>query len=99
MKRTQKDKIKALLSDGNFHHMRELNNVCYRYSARLHDLTKEGYEFEKRQLRQGEFEYRMKQEEQKMTNEEFMQYVQRRQEQADERERIDAGIIPQMEMF
>ena len=36
---TQCDRIRALLSDGRWHSMRELNRICYRYSARLYDLA------------------------------------------------------------
>jgi hypothetical protein len=39
---TQCEKILNLLSDGHWHSMRELNQICFRYGARLHDLKKQG---------------------------------------------------------
>ena len=37
VKLTQKQRIKALLADGEWHCCRELNAICFRYSARLHE--------------------------------------------------------------
>jgi hypothetical protein len=43
MKQTHCEKILELLSDTKWHSFNELNHICYRYSARLHDLKKQGY--------------------------------------------------------
>ncbi|MCK9461448.1 MAG: hypothetical protein M0R80_17595 [Proteobacteria bacterium] len=45
---TQKEKIIKLLSDGEWHNATELHRICWRYSARMWDLKRDGYEFEKR---------------------------------------------------
>ncbi len=45
---TQKEKIQGLLSDGLWHSFSELNEICFRYGARLFELKKDGYEFEKK---------------------------------------------------
>jgi len=47
-KPTQKEKIVALLSDGRWHSTIELHVICWRYGARLWDLRRDGYVFEKR---------------------------------------------------
>lgn len=47
-KMTHKEKIVKLLKDGRWHSMRELNDICYRYGARLMELKKIGYYWEKR---------------------------------------------------
>jgi len=60
MKRiSQKEKILKLLLKRKCVHMRDLNNVAYRYGARLADLRKQGYKIETRQIRAGEFVYEM----------------------------------------
>lgn len=41
MKLTHKQKILNLLKDGQWHHFRELNDICFRYGARLYDLKKQ----------------------------------------------------------
>jgi hypothetical protein len=46
MKINQKEKIYNLLKDGNWHNFRELNNICFRYGARLFDLKKDGIDHE-----------------------------------------------------
>ena len=79
---TQKQQIQELLEDGAWHHMSELNSICYRYSARLYDLEREGYKWEKRQLRRGEFIYRKKKERKPMTNESFNAWVESIQRKA-----------------
>lgn len=45
-KLSQKDRLAQLLADGEFHHCRELNDICFRYGARLWDLKKEGHDHE-----------------------------------------------------
>jgi len=47
-KPTHKEKIVALLSDGRWHSTVELHAICWRYGARLWDLRRDGYVFEKR---------------------------------------------------
>jgi hypothetical protein len=47
-KPTHKEKIVALLSDGRWHSTIELHAICWRYGARLWDLRRDGYVFEKR---------------------------------------------------
>jgi hypothetical protein len=47
-KPTQKERILALLSDGQWHDTIELHAICWRYGARLWDLRRDGYAFEKR---------------------------------------------------
>jgi len=39
---THKLRIVSLLGDGMYHHFRELNAICYRYSSRLFELKEEG---------------------------------------------------------
>ena len=56
---TQKQRILDLLSDHQYHSMRELNAICYRYGGRLHDLRQEGHVFEEKHT--GSYwEYRLK---------------------------------------
>jgi hypothetical protein len=47
-KPTHKEKIVALLSDRRWHSTVELHAICWRYGARLWDLRRDGYVFEKR---------------------------------------------------
>lgn len=47
-KLTHKEQIVSLLSDGRWHSTHELILIAWRYSARLHDLRKLGYIFEKK---------------------------------------------------
>lgn len=56
---TQKERILALLSDGRYHHMRQLNDICFRYGGRLHELRREGYVIETKRIGEGQFEYRL----------------------------------------
>lgn len=60
---TKRDALRALLSDGQWHHMSELRKVAgWRYGARLLELRRgEGgvaLETEKRALSENEYEYR-----------------------------------------
>jgi len=43
-----KERILDLLSDGQWHDTVELHAICWRYGARLWDLRRDGYVFEKR---------------------------------------------------
>ena len=45
---TQKEKLLLLFSDGKFHNNYSLNKICFRYGARLHEMSKKGYIFEKK---------------------------------------------------
>ncbi len=45
---TQKDRILDLLADGQWHDTVELHAICWRYGARLWELRRAGYVFEKR---------------------------------------------------
>ena len=45
-KRTMKQRVYDLLKDGDWHNFRELNDICFRYSARLLELRKEGIDHE-----------------------------------------------------
>jgi hypothetical protein len=47
---TQMELILALLGDRQFHSTVELHAICWRYGARLWDLRKRGYRFEKRRV-------------------------------------------------
>lgn len=41
MKITQREKIMHLLSDGRYHCVQELQQICWRYSARLHEIREQ----------------------------------------------------------
>lgn len=60
MKLTHKQKILNLLKDGQWHHFRELNDICFRYSARLWDLKQQGVDHEIKRVNGVEY-YRFKQ--------------------------------------
>ena len=45
---TQRERIEACLADGEWHSGAELNRICFRYGARLHEMKKDGVEWEKR---------------------------------------------------
>ncbi|MGB3237623.1 MAG: hypothetical protein WBB29_04955 [Geitlerinemataceae cyanobacterium] len=49
-----------LMSDGQWHEARELiENISHRFSATMHILRKQGYQFEKRRLNRQQYEYRL----------------------------------------
>ncbi len=56
---TQKEKILSLLDDGEYHNATELHGVCWRYVARIFDLKKEGYIFEKKRGQNGLEDWRL----------------------------------------
>jgi hypothetical protein len=58
---SQKEKILKLLLGGKTVHMRKLNNVAFRYGARLSDLRKDGYKIKTIQNGCGNFSYRLDQ--------------------------------------
>lgn len=55
-KPTQAERILATLEQGSATSI-DLNKICYRYSARLYDLRKQGYVIKDRRLKQGVWEY------------------------------------------
>lgn len=52
-KPSQKEIIIALLSDRQWHTTAELNDICFRYGARLWDLRHEGYVFDEQRIGNG----------------------------------------------
>lgn len=55
-----RDKLLTFLSDGRWHHMRDLERVAgMRYGARKWELEKQGYVIEKRHIGVDEWEYRL----------------------------------------
>lgn len=56
---TASQRLMALMSDGRWHHIRELNAVTYRYGARFWDWRKLGIVVEKRSMGTDEYEYRL----------------------------------------
>ena len=60
MKLSHKQKITALMLDGRWHSNFELNRrICIRYTARIGELKEDGFKFEKRQISQQQFEWRL----------------------------------------
>lgn len=55
-KRSQKQRIADLLSDGRWHSTVDLHAICWRYGARLWDLRQEGCQFEKRRTEDPQIE-------------------------------------------
>ena len=59
-RKTKRDALLDLLSDGRQHHMSELIRVGgYRYGGRLFELRHEGYVIETIRLADDEFAYRL----------------------------------------
>ena len=57
---TNKARLFALMRDGQWHHMRDLQHAGgWRYGGRLHELQQEGWPHEKRALGNNEWEYRL----------------------------------------
>jgi len=54
-----KQKVYDLLKDGEWHNFRELNDICFRYGARLWDLKRDGIDHEINKINGVEF-YRLK---------------------------------------
>ncbi len=50
---------KLKMARGDWVHFRALNNICFRYGARIYDLRQKGHEIEK-QSKQGVWYYRLK---------------------------------------
>lgn len=61
-RQTASDRLHALMGDGQWHHMRELNRITFRYGARFHEWKEQGEMVEKRRVGTDEFEYRLLQE-------------------------------------
>ena len=59
MKPTQTERLLDLLADRRWHHMRQLNDICFRYGGRIHELRHEGYVIEGERLKTGEWRYRL----------------------------------------
>ena len=60
-RKTKKQRILDLLSDGKIHHMRELNAITYRYGGRIHELRHEQHlDIETIHLGVDETAYRMR---------------------------------------
>ena len=53
------ERLLTLMSDGRWHHMRDLNRVTFRYGARFHEWKQDGRIVEKRRIGTDEFEYRL----------------------------------------
>jgi len=56
-KMTQKEQILAILGRG-WTHFDRLNSICFRYSARIYDLRRDGHNIEKKQVK-GVWYYRL----------------------------------------
>lgn len=56
-KQTQTAKILNLLRRNRFVTNVELNRICYRYSARIHELRNEGWEIEREYVKPGVHRY------------------------------------------
>ena len=63
---SQKDKILELLQERGDAgaSSRDLNNIAYRYSARIKDLRDEGHEIETKPIKKGLYKFTIKQERQ-----------------------------------
>jgi hypothetical protein len=62
MKTNQKQRLLSLFGDGEWHGNDDLNRIAFRYTARLFDLRKDGYEFDEKHIGSHWF-YRLKQKE------------------------------------
>ncbi|MGE5657643.1 MAG: hypothetical protein ACM37W_13640 [Actinomycetota bacterium] len=60
MKESLPDRLLTLMSDGYWHSTDELvEKISHRFSATMHVLKQQGYEFEKRRLDRQQHEYRL----------------------------------------
>lgn len=57
IKNNQTARILRLLKDRRFVTNIDLNKICFRYGARLHDLRKEGYQIQREYERPGVHRY------------------------------------------
>jgi len=53
---TQKEKILNRLKQGTVTNI-ELNDTCFRYGARIHDLKQSGHDIRSRRVKQGVWEF------------------------------------------
>lgn len=56
-KQTQTARILRLLKSNRFVTNADLNKICFRYSARIHELRDEGWEIEKSYEKPGLYRY------------------------------------------
>jgi hypothetical protein len=57
---TLPNQMLRLISDRQWHSASELiENISHRFSATMHILRKQGYQFEKRRLKGQQYEYRL----------------------------------------
>lgn len=56
-KETQSKKILNLLKSSSFVTNSQLNGICYRYSARIHELRKDGWNIERSHIKDGLWRY------------------------------------------
>lgn len=56
---TQKEKILKLFRKSGWVKVQTLQQIAWRFSARLYELRKEGYEFEKRRQKNGLEEWKL----------------------------------------
>lgn len=54
---SQRQKILAMLVDHHSVTSAQLNKVCFRYSARIHELRKQGHAITSKQISKGLWEY------------------------------------------
>lgn len=60
MKKNLCDRMIELMSDGLWHSADELvESISHRFSATMHVLKKQGYEFQKRRVQGQKYEYRL----------------------------------------
>lgn len=52
-KPTQRERILALLADRRWHTTAELNEICFRYGARLFEMRRDGYVFDEERIGAG----------------------------------------------
>lgn len=56
-KQSQTARILRLLRSSNYVTNVDLNKICFRYSARIHELRSEGWQIEREYVRQGVHRY------------------------------------------
>lgn len=59
--RTQSERILAKLKEAGQYGVsnRDLNNICYRFSARIHDLRRQGYNIKGTQIARGYWKFHL----------------------------------------
>lgn len=66
-KPTQAERILALLEERDSVTNLELNRICFRYGARIHDLREDGHNITSKRLKQGVWEFRLNKEPKQLT--------------------------------